>query len=173
MGTSMVGMNSDRMAISAAQRAKAGKALGTVIVALQQTQYDSSSSLRIFAPIDRVMQLLSSELDLNMTEMVGMPQPVLDAKMPDVYRDLPYDKNGLRSDRSRITLDLREGAQVRLVNQQSWDQERWGNEGVVTSPFLGTSHYAIAVGEGSIRVLGRWWIAAAQRGEVEALPVVN
>ena len=27
-----VGMNSDRMAISAAQRAKAGKALGTVIV---------------------------------------------------------------------------------------------------------------------------------------------
>jgi len=29
-------------------------------------------------------------------------------------------------------------------------------------------HYAIAVGEGSIRVLGRWWIAAAQRGEVEA-----
>jgi len=176
MGTSMVGMNSDRMAISAAQRAKAGKALGTVIVALQQTQYDSSSSLRIFAPIDRVMQLLSSELDLNMTEMVGMPQPVLDAKMPDVYRDLPYDKNGLRSDRSRITLDLREGAQVRLVNQQSWDQERWGNEGVVTSPHPSLKeegHYAIAVGEGSIRVLGRWWIAAAQRGEVEALPVVN
>lgn len=29
-------------------------------------------------------------------------------------------------------------------------------------------HYAIAVGEGSIRVLGRWWLAAAQRGEVEA-----
>ena len=35
-----------------------------------------------------MMQLLSSELDLNMTEMVGMPQPVLDAKMPDVYRNL-------------------------------------------------------------------------------------
>ena len=29
-------------------------------------------------------------------------------------------------------------------------------------------HYAIAVGEGPIRVLGRWWLAAAQRGEVEA-----
>ena len=47
---------------------------------------DSSSSLRIFAPIDRVMQLLSKELDLSLTKMVGMPQPVLDAKMPDVYR---------------------------------------------------------------------------------------
>ena len=31
-GFTQVGMNSDRMAISAAQRAKAGKALGTVIV---------------------------------------------------------------------------------------------------------------------------------------------
>eukprot|EP00913_Durusdinium_trenchii_P032626 g30540.t1 len=41
LGTSMVGMNSDRMAIAAAQRAKAGQGLGTVIVALQQTQYDA------------------------------------------------------------------------------------------------------------------------------------
>ena len=47
---------------------------------------DSSSSLRIFAPIDRVMQLLSKELDLSLTKMVAMPQPLLDTKMPDVYR---------------------------------------------------------------------------------------
>lgn len=47
-----------------------------------------------------------------------------------------------------------------------------GNQPSATWPSLGThkeeGHYAIAVGEGSIRVLGRWWIAAAQRGEVEA-----
>eukprot|EP00438_Fugacium_kawagutii_P030302 Skav204410 [mRNA] locus=scaffold398:102268:126856:- [translate_table: standard] len=137
LGTSMVGMNSDRMAISAAQRAKAGKALGTVIVALQQTQYDASSSLRIFAPIDRVMQLLSAEMQLPDTAPSAMPRPVA-GEIPHVYGNLPYDKNGRRSERSRTTLDLREGARVRLVNQQAWDQERWGNErpGLVTAGVL-------------------------------------
>lgn len=173
LGTSMVGMNSDRMAISAAQRAKAGKALGTVIVALQQTQYDTASSLRIFAPIDAVMQLLSVELQLG-PEM-EMPRPQV-TELPHVYGNLPYDKNGQRSDRSRITLDLREGARLRLVNQQGWDQERWGNEGVVLSPqesLKDEGHYAIAVGGGPVRVLGLWWLEAAQRGAVQALPVVN
>merc|ERR1719198_2302753 len=45
LGTSMVGMNADRMAVAPAERARRGKpgALGTVIVSLQQTQYDSIS----------------------------------------------------------------------------------------------------------------------------------
>merc|ERR1711988_1703419 len=61
LGTSMVGMNSDRMAVAPAERMRKGVkgALGTVIVTLQQTQYDSLASIRIFAPIDCVMELLS------------------------------------------------------------------------------------------------------------------
>merc|ERR1712093_790390 len=66
LGTSMVGMNADRMAVAPAERARRGKAgaLGTVIVSLQQTQYDSISSLRIFAKIDQVMEMLAKELGL-------------------------------------------------------------------------------------------------------------
>merc|ERR1712178_614186 len=67
LGTSMVGMNSDRMAIAPAERRRRGQkgALGTVIVALQQTQYDSLSSIRIFGTIDRTMELLAEEMALH------------------------------------------------------------------------------------------------------------
>merc|ERR1719440_2629964 len=67
LGTSMVGMNADRMAVAPAERRRHGRkgALGTVIVALQQTQYDSLSSIRIFATIDRTMELLAQEMALT------------------------------------------------------------------------------------------------------------
>merc|ERR1719160_863251 len=67
LGTSMVGMNADRMAVAPAERRRCGRrgALGTVIVALQQTQYDSMSSIRIFATIDRTMELLAEEMALT------------------------------------------------------------------------------------------------------------
>merc|ERR1712039_314092 len=91
LGTSMVGMNADRMAVTAAQKARHGRGLGTVIVALQQTQYDSEASLRIFAPIDRVMELLAQELALDV--------PPAGAVVADpgahvhVFKDLPYDRD--------------------------------------------------------------------------------
>lgn len=175
LGTSMVGMNSDRMAIAAAQRAKAGQGLGTVIVALQQTQYDSASSLRIFAPIDKVMSLLAEEMRIDLPA-AHSPAPASTSSMAHVYENLPYTKDGLRSSTSTITLDLREGVKVRLVKQQPWDQERWGNEGVVLpeqDSLKEEKHYAIAVGSGPVRVLGLWWLEAAQRGAIPALPVVN
>merc|ERR1712023_249071 len=88
LGTSMVGMNADRIAVAPAERARRGKAgaLGTVIVSLQQTQYDLISSLRIFATIDEVMELLTTELHLSV--------PVAPAHRPwtnaPILRDLPY-----------------------------------------------------------------------------------
>eukprot|EP01097_Dermamoeba_algensis_P011752 TRINITY_DN9237_c0_g1_i1.p1 TRINITY_DN9237_c0_g1~~TRINITY_DN9237_c0_g1_i1.p1 ORF type:complete len:276 (+),score=50.64 TRINITY_DN9237_c0_g1_i1:110-937(+) len=50
LGTSLCGMNADRMAVSPAKRALKKKegALGTVIVGLQCTQFDNLSSIRIF-----------------------------------------------------------------------------------------------------------------------------
>merc|ERR1711988_1556841 len=65
MGTSLCGMNADRMAETPAEKALEGEASGTVIVALQQTQMDKIASLRIFATIDEVMALLAKELDLD------------------------------------------------------------------------------------------------------------
>ncbi|GAB5370555.1 hypothetical protein AAMO2058_001503100 [Amorphochlora amoebiformis] len=65
LGTSLCGMSADAIAEKTARRALKGRALGTVIVALQQTALDSIASLRIFATIDEVMALLATELDLD------------------------------------------------------------------------------------------------------------
>mmetsp|Transcript_8022 Transcript_8022/g.17900 ORF Transcript_8022/g.17900 Transcript_8022/m.17900 type:complete len:563 (+) Transcript_8022:95-1783(+) len=175
LGTSMVGMNSDRMAISAAQRAKACAALGTVIVALQQTQYDSSSSLRIFAPIDQVMRMLADEMQFQISQDAAavMPQPTVE---PHVYANLPYRQDGSYNVNACTTLDLREGAKIRLVNPQQWDEDRWGSVGVVLplqDSLREEGHYAVKIGDGPVRVLGLWWLEAAQRGGVPALPLVN
>merc|ERR1712023_224600 len=119
LGTSMVGMNADRMAIAPAERARRGKAgaLGTVIVSLQQTQYDSVASLRIFATIDQVMEMLADELKLNVPAAPAH-RPWTE---PPILRDLPYTAHGLKSESARLTLDLRPGSKLRIVNQPAWD----------------------------------------------------
>jgi NAD-dependent SIR2 family protein deacetylase len=178
MGTSMVGMNADRMAVAPAQRAKRGqaRALGTVIVSLQQTQYDSIAALRIFATIDRVMEMLATEL--------GLTVPPAPAQRPwaqaPILKDLPYQVDGQRNESSRLTLDLRPGSKLRIVNQPLWDQEVYGNVcEVIESPESRASegHISLLFGKagskGSIvRVLGRWWLDAAIEGAVQCLPVV-
>jgi len=176
LGTSMVGMNADRMAVAPAQRAKRGKALGTVIVALQQTQYDAEASVRIFAPMDRVMELLAQELSLRLDPSPATSGPPTPAN--HVFKNLPYAPDGRRSTEHFMTLDLREGSRVRIVNQQSWDQDRHGGEGVVLATqdaLCAEGHYAIRLGQGEsapLRVLGRWWLEAAREGRLARLPVV-
>ena len=66
LGTSLCGMNADRIPERAARRAlKGSKTAGAVIVALQQTQMDSIATLRIFATIDDVMAILAEELGVK------------------------------------------------------------------------------------------------------------
>eukprot|EP00929_Paragymnodinium_shiwhaense_P056203 TRINITY_DN2812_c0_g1_i1.p1 TRINITY_DN2812_c0_g1~~TRINITY_DN2812_c0_g1_i1.p1 ORF type:complete len:596 (+),score=118.83 TRINITY_DN2812_c0_g1_i1:99-1790(+) len=173
LGTSMVGMNADRMAVTPSQKAKSKKALGTVIVALQQTQYDEVSSLRIFAPIDEVMALLVQELAL---EVSPAPAPAGSLKQTHVFEDLPYGADGKLDRSKRTKLDLSQGKRVRLVNQQDWDAKKVGTEGVVMETqdsLQEEGHYAIRVGGGQVRVLGRWWLEAAASGSVPALPIVQ
>jgi len=92
LGTSMVGMNADRMAVAPAERARKGKtgALGSVIVSLQQTQYDSLASLRIFATIDKVMEMLAAELQLAVPA-APVHRPWTDEP---ILKDLPYGPDG-------------------------------------------------------------------------------
>lgn len=81
MGTSMCGMNSDRVFVTVAHKAKkrylaarvaasggqsAGTPLGGVIISIQRTQYDTLAALRIFATIDEVMLLLNKHLQLRL-----------------------------------------------------------------------------------------------------------
>ena len=65
IGTSLSGMSADMMVEGPAKRALQGLGLGAVIISIQQTQYDSICSLRIFADIDTVMLMLAKELDLE------------------------------------------------------------------------------------------------------------
>ena len=123
LGTSVCGMNSDRMAASVAQRASAGKALGTVLVGLQQTQLDAQATVRVFATIDRFMTVLMEELDLAIP---AMPCPsykplvhrsaIPEGAPADVFM-LPYDCEGQRfqgKTQRRMLLSLRVGDKVCL-----------------------------------------------------------
>ena len=65
LGTSLSGLNSDRVATEAAERSLEGGALGTVIINLQQTERDGAASLRIFAPIDEVFRWCSHYVELS------------------------------------------------------------------------------------------------------------
>lgn len=178
LGTSMVGMNSDRMAVKPAERMRRGMkgALGTVIVTLQQTQYDSLASIRIFAPIDRVMELLSEEMALD----VPPAPPARPWKEAPILTGLPYGPDGQKNINARMTLDLRPGSKLRVVNQPSWDQERWGDicEVVEAVDVIGreghiTVRFGPARSSNSVqRILGRWWLDAAMEGSVDRLPVV-
>lgn len=177
LGTSMVGMNADRMAVSVAQRARKGTAgaIGTVIVSLQQTQYDAISSLRIFAKIDQVMEMLMEELSWDIPPAPAR-QPCTDAL---VLKDLPYGEDGKRSATERLILDLRPGSKLRIVNQPGWDREVYGNIAEVTdSPgWRARGHINLVFGKpgsagAKTRILGWWWLKAAIEGTVEYLPVI-
>jgi len=179
LGTSMVGMNADRVAVDPAQRAqrRAEGALGTVIVTLQQTQYDKLSSLRIFAKIDTVMERLAAELKL--LEPLAAPAP---ARAPPcaLLSGLPYGPDGCRKAGASLTLDLRVGSRCRIVNQPKWDEERHGNVCIVVEApdaIAREGHVMIqfdSPGKKSVtRFVGSWWLDAARAGEVEVLPLLS
>jgi len=125
IGTSLAGMNADRVAMTVANRAAAGGvtsngsvALGTVIISLQQTQMDSKATLRIFARIDDVMKAVVAELgivpsvppdylaDPRTVPVVGAGKHLIDYRSAlgedgeeaDVFR-IPYSGDGERLDK--------------------------------------------------------------------------
>eukprot|EP00746_Dinoflagellata_sp_MGD_P163729 gnl/MRDRNA2_/MRDRNA2_91923_c0_seq1.p1 gnl/MRDRNA2_/MRDRNA2_91923_c0~~gnl/MRDRNA2_/MRDRNA2_91923_c0_seq1.p1 ORF type:complete len:374 (+),score=78.60 gnl/MRDRNA2_/MRDRNA2_91923_c0_seq1:110-1123(+) len=63
MGTSLCGMNADSIASECAARST-DTGLGLVIINLQGTPLDASSSLRIWGVLDEVMKMLAQELKL-------------------------------------------------------------------------------------------------------------
>merc|ERR1740130_761080 len=67
VGTSLCGMNSDRVVTSAANRAAKGLQgqFGSVVIGLQRTVLDETSTLRIFARCDDVFAMLAQELAVD------------------------------------------------------------------------------------------------------------
>ena len=111
MGTTMCGMNSDRVFVTVAKKGKRAaiqkltsqlppsSPIGGVIINLQQTQYDSISCLRIFSKLDTVMEMLVRELGLPpLTSLAEYSTYSLDSagiipEIEDVF-EVRYDRNG-------------------------------------------------------------------------------
>ena len=75
LGTSLCGMNADRMVETPARKHAEGVGLGAVIVGLQRTQYDEVSTLRLYARCDEVCALLA--LDSTVSSLGSSPERAL------------------------------------------------------------------------------------------------
>lgn len=185
LGSSLCGMNADRLVSTCAKRAvrfsPADWVLGSAIVSLQQTPHDDSSSVRIFATIDRTLEYLAEALGLEVPPPdVTPPQPSRDHRPlgPDVdVFDVPYDHTGkLALESPRQRLDLRDGAKLVVTLGPNR-----GDQAVVLGKNA-DGHYRIGVKRGDVeckgdwtdmRFMGCWWVAAAVAGEVDHFPVVS
>jgi hypothetical protein len=134
LGTSLCGMNADRLVTSCAARARgdggddgggdggggggdgANLALGSVVIGLQRTQYDGAATLRIFGTLDDVFGRLADAMQLQQGA-AGAARPATE----DTDRfEVPYDAAGRRLEpgsgaAATTTLDLSEGAALTIT----------------------------------------------------------
>ena len=174
-GTSLCGMNADRVATTTARRAlRDNQTLGTVIINLQRTVVDGECQLRIYATIDEALRLLVEELGLSVPDRASCAAPVPCPGHEDVF-EVPYDAEGRRSSTATTLLDLRRGSRLKIVGQPDWDAERCGTVGTVMGKDE-SGNYVIHLpwgGDRKGRTLGAWWVAAAQEGSVPTIPVAK
>jgi NAD-dependent SIR2 family protein deacetylase len=184
MGSSLCGMNADRMVDTPNRKAARGKALGAVIVGYQRTQMDESCALRIFANIDETMLALALELSLPMSLQPyrqNIPETARVPGRPHAF-SIPYattDGKGYKQDGKKQILDLRPGARLILTGGPGV-----GFRGVVRRvPDKKQSTYSVqfpSTREGpglgkslQLYALGAWMIEAACKGTLAQLPVTN
>jgi NAD-dependent SIR2 family protein deacetylase len=124
MGTSLSGLNADRMASRPARRSAAGGCLGFVCINLQQTPQDGEATLRINARTDEAMRML-----LGCCGLAPLPDgaPSPSAALYDGVQSrvaVPYDSAGRRLPDAMVAgharpgwmwLDLSDGARVKLT----------------------------------------------------------
>lgn len=191
MGTSLCGMNADRVVRTASEKyTSQNKGLGSVIIGFQQTQLDDVCSLRIFARIDEVMLLLAREMNLD----VNIKPYKFISSLNHCYQ-LAYDPITGKKDSSKsFNLCLQTGARIKLT---SGPGENYVGT-VIRTPMPprrmgsvnggGPNNYAYSYTlqlpctrenspqQGktmSYYALGGWMIEAAMRGELNMLPIVN
>jgi len=180
LGTSLCGMNADRLVTTVSSKAASGKALGSVIVSLQRTVHDDTASLRIFATLDDVFIRLAKELGLELPPPKSyVPSYPKEAEVAlDVF-SVPYDRNGRLSTRDeRLTWSLKPGSRVRVTQgpgegfEGEMQKKRDDGHYVVQLPCIreGDPRH----GKGFVSyVLGSWWVQSAAAGLAPVLPIVN
>ena len=186
LGTSLSGLNSDRVAKDPAKRSLQGRSLGTVIINLQQTQQDGISSLRIFSQTDQVFTALLNKLGIPL-----QPEPVFPPRNKAL---IPYDRNGKLSLTKSMYLDLSDNQKIILnpghncqgskqgslmhiggseaIRYRNTVQQPGPGYGRVVSYSQAHQGWQLQV-EGVPMLLGGWWLEAAVRGALEFVPVIN
>ena len=115
LGTSLAGMSSDIICHEPSDRyVNKSQGLGSVIISMQQTPHDEKCTLRIFAPLDKVFELLATEMALADIHTCTLLKDDRDIFM------VPYTKVGKLIDKNNIkeaslpmlTLDLSLGSRV-------------------------------------------------------------
>lgn len=170
LGTSLSGMNADRMAYTPAKKAKKqNKGLGSVIINIQKTPMDDKElcSVRVWAKLDDAFKILAELLHLNLQPL----NPPDYSKYNNVFK-VPYNEQGKLDFTKSMTLDLNKGAQVVVCDPFA---SNLGNEGFVSDiDDDGTFVLKMKTKYGhSPARLGWWWVDVLVRGNSEFLPVMN
>jgi len=167
LGTSLSSINADRMASTPANKSLKKKAIGTIIINLQQTCLDEECTIRVWSKLDDAFQILFKELQLEkFTDFVPPSWPA-----GDLF-EIPYDKEGKLSDKVKTTFNLEVGAKIRICTDGAKNEGATGS----ISRVRPDNNWTVELNENERicrRVLGRWWIDAALRGAVKQLPFVN
>lgn len=182
VGTSLCGMNADRLVSATAERAAQKVGFGPVVIGLQQTVLDEFATLRIFGRCDRVFSLLATRLDVQVANPpfeggFFMPPALAGLAEDDyVFTGLPYDAAGELCPGAESTLDLREDARVVITRGMhagaTGEVVGFDREGNVKCRFV------LKPARGKLRapvpmLIGRWWVQAALDGTVPGLPAMN
>ena len=187
IGTSLSGLNADKMATNPAKNSMSGRSLGTVIINLQQTVCDGGATLRVFAECDKFFEKLLTHLDLSLD---SCPTTTI----PENKTLVPYDRFGNKTDKMMMWLDLSKGQKIRLHQDHNCQESQQPvymhigasqphtYRGSVRQPGVGEGQvvrYSPKNGgwelkvEGVSMLLGGWWLQAAQRGQLASIPLVN
>jgi len=167
LGTSLSGMNADRIAKTAANKSRKNKALGTVVINLQQTPLDQDAVVRVWAKLDDAFKLLVKYLDLKAEiKKIDIPIP-----SGDVY-EVPYNAEGYLDESVTMTWDLRPGTKVVIPLPEAMNAASVG----VIEDRKRNGHYCVALEEDKStvhRLFGSWWVDEALNGRMLRLPIVN
>ena len=120
IGTSLSGLNADRVVTTPARRSLTGRSLGSVIINLQQTVCDPGATLRIFSESDKLFDKLLTHLNLSVITTGPGQQP------PAARALVPYDRHGRRtqSGDQMMWLDLSKGQKIKLNQNHNCQESR-------------------------------------------------
>jgi len=171
LGTSLSGMNADRIAKTPAKRSNKPipETIGTVVINLQQTPLDSHAIIRVWARLDDAFRLLVKHLELGEIKKIDIPL------LPGDVFQIPYNAEGFLDESVTMTWDLRKGAKIIIPHKEAMN---YGCPGEVGEKRNG--HFTVCIQEEKKgiheyvnRLLGSWWVDAAVKGTLLRLPVVN